>query len=965
MRWWRAFLVPMMALSLGTGCDGGTDAEPEPDPDPDPSPNLVGPEGGTLVFDDLTLVIPAGALDREVEITADAIAGTGAVPSGFLAVDGSLYDMGPDGLTFDEPVTITIDYDVAALPAGVAEWELGLLHLDGAGEVLESTLDTSTRTVSATVGGFSSFGVGLEVGDVDRVACGALQPAALSGIPTERVALGQLPGVFGETVVARTKTGPDDDEPLSWGLVVVGNGGNAELIVPVHPSTSPEGGEVFLEITDGRSACRGFDFTIDPLTPAPGELAAITDQMQAVLDAQAAIMETSSDELLSTPVSELPTTLVPLAVVQSVIDHPDNGRSLRALAEGTSGASGDARLDLLEPLLARTGLRDALAGTAARLRARAGSGAAGDGRRGPARTSAFLCDPHNISTAPVLDDCMQAAASAEFELAGASGEVLNDIGTVFGAVGLVPLFAIPASVMGTVSWAALNQKQRTAALYPSAFADIIEQIAPTTFAEDQDGPGTWSASVVATSRPWDLGKEGLETMLQALGFLGNFDDVQVAGPEVSGIVSWFMTGPVVNELIGDGTLESFQIPARTTQPIDVSDEAWSERSLIGSAFTLGADHNQYEPKEPGSATLVVRTKGGSFGGAQATVQQELTVNAITLTISPDEVTLAGGETQEFTVTVENSVHPEMVEIDQDVEIQGSLSELSWNGEQHTVTYTAPAEPDVTDPDLVVVRHTAETGARAESSTPRVAIGTVNFPAIEITPRDECLDAGETLQFTAEVIGDEDAEVRWSADVGSIDENTGLYTAPSEVAAGATAVITATSVDNPSIDDSVVIDLGSCQCRFSVLIDGQSVVSNDGDIGTVSYFTAAGESLVSVVLGDVHADEALGVAVNPAAPGVAVGTTGPYPVTFNGNLRLASDEVGIGSESFESATVFLTENDGVTVEGSFSGEAVKFRENGQTRSILVTGQFRFVDPSPGSGGVGSGRIYTCTVGDDGP
>ena len=66
----------------------------------------IGRKGGVVVSDDgrLALEIPAGALDKSVEITITAVAG----PEGSQS---DLYVMEPMGLVFDRPVTVTFDYD--------------------------------------------------------------------------------------------------------------------------------------------------------------------------------------------------------------------------------------------------------------------------------------------------------------------------------------------------------------------------------------------------------------------------------------------------------------------------------------------------------------------------------------------------------------------------------------------------------------------------------------------------------------------------------------------------------------------------------------------------------------------------------------------------------------------------------------------------------------------------------------
>src|SRR5262249_15162353 len=64
----------------------------------------VGPDGAVITFGDLTLTIPAGALDHEVTI-AIAIDSAGA-PLGYEA-DSPVYRFGPDGLIFAKSASLS------------------------------------------------------------------------------------------------------------------------------------------------------------------------------------------------------------------------------------------------------------------------------------------------------------------------------------------------------------------------------------------------------------------------------------------------------------------------------------------------------------------------------------------------------------------------------------------------------------------------------------------------------------------------------------------------------------------------------------------------------------------------------------------------------------------------------------------------------------------------------------------
>jgi hypothetical protein len=70
------------------------------------------------------------------------------------------YKFSPDNATFEPPLTLTIKYDRAALPTGVAESGLFIAYWNGSKwSALSSTVDTQAKTMTAQVSHFSTFAV--------------------------------------------------------------------------------------------------------------------------------------------------------------------------------------------------------------------------------------------------------------------------------------------------------------------------------------------------------------------------------------------------------------------------------------------------------------------------------------------------------------------------------------------------------------------------------------------------------------------------------------------------------------------------------------------------------------------------------------------------------------------------------------------------------------------------------------
>lgn len=99
----------------GDGDDTSDAGDDTPDGgDEEPKTELIGPEGGTVTANGVTLTIPPGALTEPVEISIDT---TSATPPQDVTALSSFYEFGPAGTQFLVPATVTIT-GAAALPAG-------------------------------------------------------------------------------------------------------------------------------------------------------------------------------------------------------------------------------------------------------------------------------------------------------------------------------------------------------------------------------------------------------------------------------------------------------------------------------------------------------------------------------------------------------------------------------------------------------------------------------------------------------------------------------------------------------------------------------------------------------------------------------------------------------------------------------------------------------------------------------
>ena len=156
-------LLLLVSCSGGGGGGGGTSSTT--------TSTLITPAGGTVTSEDgkLTLEIPAGALSSENTITVKKLA-LSDIPSEFEGLEGDAYEFGPDGLTFDVPVTLTFESseDVVAANGGVGG-SLTFLISNGEAELfvldeLENEIDgvAGTVIVSGEMSHFSTVKVSSE-----------------------------------------------------------------------------------------------------------------------------------------------------------------------------------------------------------------------------------------------------------------------------------------------------------------------------------------------------------------------------------------------------------------------------------------------------------------------------------------------------------------------------------------------------------------------------------------------------------------------------------------------------------------------------------------------------------------------------------------------------------------------------------------------------------------------------------
>lgn len=813
------------------------------------------------------------------------------------------------------------------------------------------------------------------------IPCPGLSLASTAAMPLDQVALGSLPETLVAPLFGQVSWSGGSEQEQSF--VDRAEDGTATLLVPLHPTGAVDGGDVSIRITDGTNACPAVSLHIDALPAAPGEFAAVVDLVQQLIALQAGLVGTSVADLQQADAATLPEYLFPLAIVQSVVDAPDNPNSLRAIAEGTAPFDAGMDLTALDRLMARTGLRAALETALANATAAAGVSVGGmqpGGAAGKSLTPSTAvvdrldCLANPIQTAQVLSDCMNLAFSAAFDLQGVGNKVLNDISFTMGVAGLVPFPPLQAAsaVSGLVIWAYQKVQEGTASLLPSKFVNLKVVPDPTSFQQDEDATGAWTAEVTATSKGWSLDQVALETLLQIAGAKGAYDSwLQRYLPSdviesVVGLVETTFTQKAIDQSGGTGFLK---IAPELFGPVSITDDPWSESLIYGGAVeALAGVHNGYEPVKLGTANLHVGTPQGKglFGNEyiETKVDPVLEVQPIFLTFLRDgtpvgEIIVKGGDEVHLQVQVDDAKYPGRVALAASNQLAGSASMSYDGGDTYSLTYKAPADISKL-PDILTVEDTAHTGSLATSNeTPRASLA-IKGGDVTIIPGGACIELGDTMTFTADVQGTTDPTVQWHASLGSITTG-GKYTAPSDVTPGTQVQISATSVEQPQLSDTITVTVGNCSCRFDMTAAGGI---NEASHGPAGFYDVA-STLVLEFWGRVDAVNDQWVqSFSMRAEGTYNGAPGVYTIA---NAALLSQS-GTLSAQYNPDNGFTDGGGTITIDqvtqdeikGSFSVTMVTGTPDQGLTPTTATGTFSASRASPPYDGLYSPFIQCKAV-----
>jgi hypothetical protein len=242
--------------------------------------------------------------------------------------------------------------------------------------------------------------------------------------------------------------------------------------------------------------------------------------------------------------------------------------------------------------------------------------------------------------------------------------------------------------------------------------------------------------------------------------------------------------PASPSLYASGT-QQFSATVINTSNTGVS---WSVTSGPGTISTSGLYTAPAGVATQQSVTITATSAANSSAKGTATITL---LPPVSVSVAPGTATIYSGQTQQFSATVSNASNTSVT-----WSIFPSVGTISSTG-----LYTGPGSVNLQQ-NITITAKSVANGAATGSATVTL------MPAITIsvTPTSPSLYANNTQQFTATVSNATNTNVTWSLTGNGAVSASGVYTAPAVISTQTTATVTATSVANTSVKQSVTITL---------------------------------------------------------------------------------------------------------------------------------------------------------------
>lgn len=447
-------------------------------------------------------------------------------------------------------------------------------------------------------------------------------------------------------------------------LIAIAQEDASYVTAPLYPDLRLEGGDVTIQAIHNGFVCKEFPFVVEPMPEAPGELDRFIVAANRYIEATLSFLAIDRDDIMYAPV---PDTLLPVAEVQFMLDHPDN---LNSLANIIQTASAD-EIRFAEALFANDGYVDYFNDYADFLSEQPPLPPDGTAANELYLSAVFkpwqvneyqILNRINIKTADDLSYYMRfqafwansGNALGKIGLGNSSTglvvNALNKVGFVTDKVGARAGFAGAAISVGTMTASTMIDLYRH--LLPSQFTRLRPKLSIRRFTEeDDDSTGKLNEVIVsATSLKWDLTKnigDAVITIVGAAGAAKGMSGVaKVAdAPALDsayGTVDKLLDATAVADFnsnicgsdcnsdrvsVGPYTWDGIKLDVEKNKGLYINFQIDSRQSGLKPSIHI-KNVIEYEARNDGLTVLRVRPKPAAFGGATFPKRVTITVDKI-------------------------------------------------------------------------------------------------------------------------------------------------------------------------------------------------------------------------------------------------------------------------------------------------------------------------------------------------
>lgn len=590
---------------------------------------------------------------------------------------------------------------------------------------------------------------------------------------------------------------------------------------PLHPVNPFDFGTVQVRITDGERSSDAHDLDVQALPSSPGSFASLVATIEEYLELRAGWAGTTLADLKALPAVQASPGVLPLKLGQEFLDSENDPNDLKDLVANADEFLSPQEADLLDRIFGAFELESLVR---ADIEAGAGLGELPALPAG-ARAAGKVCfngGPEDIDSAPLLSIYMTRSAVASFgaDPNSEAGRTLEFGATVLTGASVLPGYAGKVAGVGCVAIAAVQGlTQAAAGLLPSYFESIEFDVDKTEFNEDSEEFATYdNVKVVAASTGWVADKSVVNIAVNAMWtYTSLANKLQIEGSGLAANVGFLGLGVGANDLFEDTDILEF---CPQTWEVDISSPQYCTAAALNHRFDVDIPNKKVTPKEYGVDTLEVAAQSTQFGNREISDTVQMEVLAIKVEVTPQEKNVeTPGETINIAATIENADLTTLRWTAEEGTWEDGLSDETNSG--GTRPLKTPTNPEAY-PFRVTVESISDKGARASGEPVRDDFMVVRYQgAIRIEPPFACISPGETQQFEAIVVGQDDYTVEWSLgeySYGSIDQN-GLYTSlPSGTSS---AEIIAKLVGIEDAEAKAQVEVGPCNCSLKIDISGAS------------------------------------------------------------------------------------------------------------------------------------------------